>query len=123
MSTEANKTLSLGESIFKKLVWDKAVDAGLASMFASNPWLAAWPFGPLVKALTDKFSEYVFNSTTLFVDVTDIKLSNKEHQDTFIKSSITLSIIAHDKGVQSDEYKTALKNAMDAMSKFTRFGL
>lgn len=112
MSTEVNKPLSLTEDLFKSLVWEPAIKAATVSY----PILAIWPISAFIKTI----SNYIFSGVAKVVDLGAIKLLNAEHESAFIKASVTLIVIAHDKGVESAEFKNAHNQALIALSRFTR---
>lgn len=121
MTTTVNKTVSLGESIFKSLVFDPAIKAGMAALIADFPWMAVWPISAILNAMVNGFEGYMFNVFTTAVDVSAIKLLNQQAHDQYVKSSINLMNTANQYGVNSSEYKTALAQEVAAQITFTRY--
>lgn len=123
MTVEVNKNLSLGEKIFKNLVFDPAVKAGLTALYTnpSTSWMNIWPIKNIVDHAVYSFEDLLFTGFTLAVDVTAIKFLNGEAHDQYVKSSIDLANIANMKGENSDEYKIAMAKACADQSRFTQF--
>jgi hypothetical protein len=112
MTNEVNKQLTITEQIFKDIVWDTALKAATVNY----PVLAVWP----ISAFVNTISNYIFSGVKQVVDVGAIELLNSAHQSAYQKSSITLAVIAHDKGINSLEFINARKAALDAMAVFTQ---
>lgn len=121
MSTQTNPSLSAAEDIFKHLVWDPVVESGMVYLFAQAPFLDAPIIGTINRAVIKKVSGWFFLQIRLFIDITGVRLINNEYQTAFEKASVVLKIIAHDKGIDSNEFKAARENAKAALSKFTQF--
>jgi hypothetical protein len=122
MTTSAYPELSQAEAIFKALIWDNEVKAAEAALFAEVPWLRAWPVGPIVRYVIEHFSDRLYRVGTLYIDTAAIRLVNAEHQCEFDAASTRLMIIAHDKGVDSEDFKKEREDAKAALSRFVRFG-
>lgn len=120
MTIQTNPPLSQAEQIFKDLVWDPAVEAGQALLFSQVPFLGGPVIGTLSRSLISTISNWFFTQIKLFVDVSAIKLNNADHQAAFDKASLVLKVIAHDKGIDSNEFKAARENAKIALAKFTQ---
>lgn len=118
MPDQVSPKLTNLESIFKSLVWDRAIDAGFISLFAAAPYLAVWPLGKLLRDLANVVGNYLFSSFSMFVDVSFIKLKNSEMQTAYDKASVTLMVIAHDRGIESEAFKNARDAAKIALSRF-----
>lgn len=121
MSTGVNPTMDLATSIFKSLVWDNLVKAGIAALFVYMPWLNNWFTGPIVKFIINKFAESMFTASSLFVDMTTIKILNVEHQKAVDQASEQLLILAKDKGITSDAFKAEQVKQATALSNLTVF--
>lgn len=113
-----NPTLTLAENIFKSLVWDSILDAQLAALYADAPYLLPikWLIDPLAKMFENRF----FSGFRTTIDVAAIKLLNAEHASAMQDASVRLAVIAHDKGINSDEFKKAREADKIALSRFTR---
>jgi hypothetical protein len=107
--------------IFKSIVWDLALEVELAALFLWAPFLSVWPLRQVISGVAKMLSDKFFNALTLFVDVTDIKLKNKEHHEAYVRESVKLAVVLHEKGINSDEYKTQREASKLTMSRFTRF--
>ncbi len=118
----AYKNLSTGEKIFKDLIWNPIIKAGEVALAVHVPFLALPVIKQLDEYLIENLTDWVFKQVVLFIDISAIQLVNEVHQHEYEKLSIGLKIIAHDKGVDSNEFKDARERAKLALSKFTRFG-
>ncbi len=119
MSTQVNAGLATAEEIFKVLVWDTIVKAGLAALYAGSPLIAF--FKPAINFIANWIGDWVYSQIRLVVDLTVIQLIDNQANEAFKKASVALAVIAHDKGTESDDYKTAREDAKEALSKFVRF--
>lgn len=121
MTNEANPTLGKIEDIFKTLVWDNITNAALTALFAANPGLAIWPVGPIIRVVVGMFMNNFYGALRLVVDMGAITLVNDLHKAAFDKAALQLKVIAHDKGIDSDEYKKARDDAKAALAKYVSF--
>lgn len=121
MTTTVNPTLSLSEQLFFDLVWSPLVDAGIAALDAEVPAFAVWPLSTLTNSTIHALSSYLFSQIKLLVDVTAIQLINDAHESAYQAASLKLAIIAHDKGVDSNEFIQARNAAKIALSQFVHF--
>jgi hypothetical protein len=121
MTTGANEGLDRAEQIFKDLVWTPAVHSSLEAYLIANG-LGFFPVRQIILAVADSFTEYFYANLKMIVDTSAIEFVNDQHASMYAKASVTLSVIAHDKGIESDEYKKARDEARAALSQFTRFG-
>lgn len=121
MTTVANPTLGKIEDVFKIVVWDVLVDASLGALFAAEPWLATWPLGPMLRGFVHLFSDKLYLGARLLLDLQAIMITNELHKRYFNSSAATLKIIAHDKGIDSPEFKEATLNAKKDFAKFVHF--
>jgi hypothetical protein len=112
MTTEVNSTISRGEDHFKSLVWDSMVRSALISA-----GLNFWP----VNIFLSMFTDLIFGKLRLGFDLGSIAFINAQHKSAYDKASVTLKVIAYDKGEDSDEYKKARAAALSALSGFVRF--
>ena len=78
--------------------------------------MGIWP----ISSIINYFGDLLFSGFVLVVDVGAIQLLNTQHQSVYNDASLKLKIIAHDKGIESDEFKNAREVAKISMSKFTR---
>ena len=120
MTTGADENLDHAEMIFKSLLWDPLVQSVILYVLASLH-LTFWPVRPAVSALFKTLGDELYDHLKLAIDVGAIVFVNREHETAYQKASVTLKIIAHDKGVDSDEFKKAREEAKIALSKFVRF--
>lgn len=122
MTTEANRPLTNAENIFKTLVWDPIILSGETYLFANVPFLNLPVINQIDRGILNLAADWLFEQIRTLVDVTAIKLVNHDHQVAYDDASIQLMVIAHDKGINSDEFTKARDAAKVALSKFTQFG-
>lgn len=67
------------------------------------------------------FADQLYAAVKLAIDLEVIAFKNEEHKKRFQAASSTLAIIAHDKGIESEDFKNARENARQALSVFVRF--
>lgn len=122
MGTVAYRPLTVAEQVFKDLLWTPGIRAGELALEGAVPFLAFPVINAIEDVVIDAISDYLFNQFITLIDVTAIKLVNAAHQAAFDRASITLKIIAHDKGIDSPEFQKAREDAKLALSQFVRFG-
>lgn len=109
MTTEVNPTLGKIEDVIKKVAFDSVVKGALIYY-----GLDFWPVNLMISMITDKMWEFMREG----FDVAAIKWINDGQKAAHDKSSVVLRIIAHDKGIDSEEFKKAKENAREAMDRF-----
>lgn len=119
MSDSVSPTLTNVEEIFKSLVWDSVIKGWLTALYASSP-IAAF-FKPAIDLAVKMIGDLFFSKIRLVVDIGAIKLLDEQANAAYRKASVTLAVIAHDKGIDSNEFKNARENAKQALSDFVRF--
>jgi len=112
MSSSVVMPVTIAENIFHQLIWQPAIK----SLCTAYPFLSMWPCSAFVNTI----SNYIFSGITQVVDIGAIQLLNDAHQNAYVKSSVTLKVIAHDKGIDSKEFNDARDQALIALSAFTR---
>ena len=112
MTTQVNPTLENVESIFKGLAWDNLV-SGVLLYFKID----VWPLNSFIRLITDK----LFDLFKTSFDLQAIVFINDQHKDAFTKAMVTLKIIAHDKGIDSQEFRKAKENAKEYLAQFVHF--
>lgn len=118
MSTGINPKVEATQNIFKSLVYDNFINY-LLTLAKSVPWLSPLMFilTPLIRYVSDKAYKYF----VLFFDVQAIKIMDNKAQSHYEQESIKLYIIAHEKGINSNEFIKSREVAAIAQSKFTMF--
>lgn len=109
------------DDLFKDLIWQPIVKLILAELFKLLPFLAWGPLGPIVTLIVTYLAEKIFTAVKLFVDLQVISLKNKEHQAAYDRASVSLKIIAKDKGIDSPEFRKARDENKAALSDFVKF--
>lgn len=122
MTTSAYKPLTAAEQIFKDLVWDPGIKTGELALEGVVPFFALPVVSTLEEGVINELSDWLYNQFVLLVDVTTIRLVNTILQAAYEDSSIGLAVLAQEKGIDSDEFKTARIQALADLSSFTRFG-
>ncbi len=122
MTTVAFRPLTTAEQIFKDLVWDPGIAAGELALETAVPLLDV----PILKQLDEEaiklLTDWLFNRWVLVVDIASIHLVDAVKQSAYDSASLNLKVIAHDKGISSDEYSKARDAVLADQSRFTRFG-
>lgn len=121
MSDSAFRKLTLIEQMFKDLIWDPGIRAGQISLEGELPFFALPGIKQIEEGVIRELSDWVFYQFVLSVDLAAIKLVNHEHQSAYDSASEHLSIVAIEKGIDSDEFKKAREDAKIALSRFTHF--
>lgn len=122
MSESVNKTLSDAEKIFKDLLWDVGVTA-LKTYLRGLVSFLNWPIVSRVfEAIVLKASEWLFDIIVTTIDVDYIRITDPLHRATYDSAQLKLKLIAHSKGIDSDEFKKARDEARASLSTFVRLG-
>ena len=108
--------------LFNDFLWTPIVKLILAQIFKLLPFLAWGPLGPIVTWMVTWLAGKLFDAFKEFIDVTIIPFKNAEHQKAYDLASVTLKIIAHDHGVDSEEFRKARDENKQKLSDFVRFG-
>lgn len=121
MSNQANPQLELVEKIFKSLVWDTLIEAGLAALFTAMPGLNIWPIRTILSGFIHLFSDRLFGVLKLTVDLQAIAFVNEAHKKAFDNEAVKLKILAKDRGIDSPEFKEARDDAKVVLSQYVHF--
>lgn len=122
MSEIAFKPLTAIENIFKSLVWDNVVSTYTAYVFVQVPFLNVPVIRELTAYLIKTVSDGFFSVGRLFTDMTAIKIIEPILLDKYQKESIRLSIIAHNSGIDSEEFKKEKEIEKQNFHNFIHFG-
>ncbi len=107
--------------IFKILFWDTAVNAGLAALATAAPWLMVGPWGWVIRQVILKYTDLLYAGMRMVANLEAIVLINEDHRKAYDRASAELQIIAHDKGIDSPEFKEARIENQKALLEFVRF--
>lgn len=118
MAESVNRTLTTIENNFKSVVVDNLVKAELAALYADQPWTAVWPIRPILEAIANFVVARLYKALALVVDIADIKIVDSITEREYKQVSVRLAVIAHNKGVDSDEFRKAREDAKAALSAF-----
>jgi hypothetical protein len=119
MSGTAYPPLTAIEDAFKSLVWDVGVSAVLT--YYLGGWLSIPVVGTVTKFILTTITDGVFAAVRMVVDIEAVVLVNAQHKAEYQDASIKLAVIAHDKGINSPEFKAERENAKVSLAKFVSF--
>ena len=117
----AHPKLDQVQSIFKNLVWDNLIEAAIRAFFIYVPWLNIWPIAGAVRYILLIFTNHIFDSLKLVVDLQAIALLNEQHKNAYNRQLAKLKIIAREKGIESDEFKQERENAKKELARFVGY--
>lgn len=120
MTTQGFRPLTQAEQIFHDLVWQPMIQAGESWLETEVPALNLPVLKQIDEGVIGLVADWAFAQLCLFVDVTAIKLVNAAHQSAYDRASLELAVIAQEKGINSNEFKTARAAATAALVQFTR---
>jgi hypothetical protein len=109
---QVNTPIKTVEDLFKFLAWDTLVD-GTLTYFGLN-W---WPLNVMVHVVTNR----MYEGLRLLVDLQAIVILNEAHRKAYDDAAIKLKIIAHDRGIDSPEFKKAREDAKAAFAIFVQY--
>lgn len=109
-------------SIFKSLLWDSLVRAGLQRLFTAVPLLGWGPLGTVITWAVFHFSDQLYETWDTAVDLKAIALKKEEHRKAFDRASIELWMIAKTEGVDSPDYKRVREQHKIDLSRLVHYG-
>ena len=104
--------------LFKDLVWDNLINAALVELHAAVPWTTIPPLSWIIDYIVRLFADKLYFGAKLFIDISTIPIINEELKREFGHSEVKLKIIAHNSGIDSEEFKNARKKNVVLLSKF-----
>lgn len=107
---------------FKELVWDSIVEVALQELFQIK-FLAWGPLKAFITWVALRFSEKLYKALSKMVNLRIIVLQNEEFHREYAKSSIVLSTIANQSGIESQEFKKARNENKDHLQPFVRYAI
>ncbi len=119
MTETIDPNLKKAEDLFHLLLWGPILEAQLAAMFVANPWMNLPIVKQIITGLVHLFSDKLYTSLVMFVDLQAVTILNEAHQKAFVRADIELMVIAHSKGVNSDEYKACREKAKALFVSYT----
>lgn len=119
MSETVNPDLTKAEQAIKTLALEVALDGGLAAMYVQAPWLL--PFQPILNTVLKGGIDKSFDLITQSLDIGVIQFKNPMAQAAFEESAIKLRIIISESGIDSDAFKNAKQQALDAFADAVHF--
>lgn len=111
------------EEYFKDFIWDNTVRATLTWLFVQVPFLNFPLIKPIIEHYVIKFTDQLYSLISMFIEVSSIKMKNKQKENLLIESTVKLKIIAQRNGINSQEYRDAYNKAHDDFSQLTRFDI
>jgi len=106
--------------LFKDLVFDKLIDLALNKLFASIPALGWGPIGWLVSYAVKKFATILYEEMGMHLAIQNIAFRNTVFEKEFRDASVRLKLVSR-LGVDSEEYKEALREAQNSMDNVIKF--
>lgn len=98
------------------------ITAGEMWLETQIPFLALPVIKQLDEATINAITDALFEQIILFIDLATLKLTKNVLQNKWALATGELSSIAKQKGVESDDYKKALKIAADDFAKLVHTG-
>lgn len=111
------------DEIFKNLIWDSLVKLALSRLFAAIPWLGWGPIGVLVGWIVGMFADQIYDALKLAVNMQVIVFRNEKLKAAYDKASVQLRIVAHDKGIESEEFRLEREKHKKALSELVRIAV
>lgn len=110
-------------NLFKDLVFDNLVKAAVKKVLAKIPKLIAVPvFGPFVGTIVSlvitKVADLLYEGFDEWIDFKQIAFKDKELQKKYDTAATKLKIIAHEKGIDSPEFKEQRNADKSALADF-----
>jgi hypothetical protein len=121
MTETVSPALSVGEDIFKAVIWDIALDAELAVLFYYCPFLAVPIVQPIITNVAHMISDGLFKRVRKYCDMAAVPFINAERKAAFTSATVSAKIIGMDKGIESPEYKKAKEEARAAWIAHNQF--
>ncbi len=117
------EVVDLSIDFFKELAWEPLLKGLLAKLFTAVPLLGWGPIGYVITFLVMKYGDQLYEAFKLLVEVKTIKFVNKALQKDYDTASLSLKIIAEQKGIASEDYKKARDVEKENLSKYVRFDI
>jgi hypothetical protein len=108
---------------FKVFVWDALVQIAIQRLFKAIPWLGFGPVGVVVSWVAGMLAEQLYDAAKLVIDLKTVAFVNEVHRKAYENASIKLAVLAHDKGIDSDEFKVARDEHKKALHQFVLFNV
>lgn len=122
MSEVAYRPLTIAEQIFKQLIWDSVLLGGEKALEVYAPFLALPVLSTIEEGTLNAVGDWLYSKLVLVIDIAAIQLVNTAHQAAWTSASVNLKVIAHDKGMDSPEFRKARDEAKIALAQFSHFG-
>lgn len=108
--------------LFKDLIWSAVIKAATQALIKAIPFLAMGPMPMIVGVIVGIVGDFLYAQLKDVYSFHSISIVNEQHRKEFDSASLKLKLIARDKGIDSDEFKTAREAQREALSRFVRFG-
>jgi hypothetical protein len=109
------------EKILKDLFWDALVQLALKKLFQLIPWLGWGPLGILVSWVVGHFADLAFEALVQYVDHTSIAFRNAAMHRAYVTASLDLRKLAHEKGIDSEDFRLAREEHKKRLSEFVQW--
>jgi len=116
----AHPSIDLYASTFKSLIWDNALNAALAILFAEAPYLNIPIVRSIVRGVATLATDKFYSFMKLFVDLAAIPIINEKLRQDFDGKYAQLRFIAMKDGVDSPAFQAAHEEAHNAFADFFR---
>jgi len=107
--------------LFEDLIWGAIIKAATQALIKAIPFLAIGPMPMIVGLIVGLVGDFVYDQLKDVYSFQSVAIKNEIHRREFDSSAIKLKLIAREKGIDSDEFKTARKQYGDSLAKFVRF--
>lgn len=108
-------------SLFKDLVWGGVTKLVTSELITLIPFLGLGPMGLVTGVIVSIVMNMVFNILQGIYDFEAIGITNEVHRKAFEDASVSLKIIAKEKGIDSPEFSAAREKHRAALSTFIQF--
>jgi len=108
-------------SIIKDVAWAALVKLATARLIAALPFLGWGPMGLITGAVVAMVGSAVYDAMADVFNLQVIPFKNEALQRQYDTETVKLKIIAHNYGVDSEEFKKAKKDAVAVLARLAKF--
>lgn len=120
MDEKALPELDLGDFL-KDVVWGAVVKVATARLIAALPFLGWGPMGWITAGIVAVVGNVVYEAMEEAFNLQKIVFKNDGFQKAYDTVSVKLKIIAHNYGVDSEEFKAARRANLLALQQLAKF--
>ncbi len=107
--------------LFKDLVWGAIIKAATNALIKAIPFLAWGPMPMITGLIVGLVGDFLYDQLKDVYNFHSVSIKNEAHRKEFDSAGLKLKLIARDKGIDSDEFKTAREAYRESLAKFVRF--